>query len=368
MCPLICSMSKSKAILIIDGARQNIQLLGSILENEGYVILVATSGLKALEIVRSSQPPDLIMLDITTPDIDSYEVCRLLKAGSCSNHIPVIFISSIDDTKHKLMAFRAGAVDYISWPFQSEEVVARVHNHLQLATIDELRNEIAERKLTEEALWNSQDKLNAMTAELGLVEERERRRITQALHDQVVHKLAAGKLMLDQALKKGDIPSETAVSELQGIMDGSMRDLNDLSADLSSHILYRIGLKSAIESMGKELAGEHCFRFTISGDEAFELQEDLRVTLFQMVRELLINVVKHAGASAVAVKIAMEDESVSLEIIDDGAGFDFPSRQEGFGLVYIRQRVSFLGGAMKVDTAPGIGTRIVITLSRTSPS
>jgi signal transduction histidine kinase len=168
--------------------------------------------------------------------------------------------------------------------------------------------------------------------------------------------------MLDQALAKGVIPAESAVTELQGILDGSMRDLHDLSADLSPHILYEIGLQSAVKSLGEELAEGHGFRFVISGDEAMELEEDVRVNLFQMARELLLNVIKHADASSVSVVIATNDGAVRLEIIDDGAGFNVACHKEGFGLAYIRQRVSFLGGELNIVTVGGKGTTVCMTI------
>jgi two-component system sensor histidine kinase/response regulator len=355
-------LSDNHLILIIDDIPENLRVLGEMLEVAGYEVQVATSGPSALEIAQASSPPDLILLDIMMPGMDGFEVCRRLKSHPVSRFIPVIFISALGVTDQKLQAFRAGAVDYITKPFQSEEVAARVHTHLQLATIEELRREIAERKRAEQVLQASQDKLSALTAELSLTEERERRRIAQALHDHVVQNLALGKLKLDQALKKGLIPAGTAVTDLLGILDGSMRDLRNLSSDLSHPLLYEIGLKSAIESQGERLAMEHGFSLAVSGDEAMELREDVRVTLFQVARELLINVVKHARASAVAVLIAVKEGSACLEVVDDGAGFDLDTCQEGFGRAHIRQRVALLGGTMMISTAAGMGTSVVIEI------
>ena len=349
-------------ILIIDDVPENLQILGNMLEMEGYEVQVATSGPDVLEIAQAYPPPELILLDIMMPGMDGFEVCRRLKDNPVSRLIPVIFITALGMTAQKLMAFRAGAVDYITKPFQNEEVVARVRTHLQLATIEELKCEIAHRKRAEEALQASQDMLSALTSELSLAEERERRRIALALHDQVVQNLALGKLKLDQAIKKGLIPRDAAVVDLQVILDGSMRDLRNLSTDLSHPLLYEVGLKAAIESLGERLAGEHGFRLVISGDEALSLREDVRVTLFQMARECIIIIVKHARPSTATVLITMKEGSVCLEVLDDGVGYDLPACQEGFGLAYIRQRVVFLGGTMKIYTAPGMGTSVVIEL------
>lgn len=355
-------MSNKHLILVIDDILENLRVLGEMLEMAGYEVLVATSGPEALGIAQAFSPPDLILLDIVMPGMDGFEVCRRLKTDPVSRSIPVIFISALGVTDQKLQAFRAGAVDYITKPFQSEEVAARVHTHLQLATIEELRREIAERKRAEQVLQASQDKLSALAAELSLTEERERRRIALALHDQVVQNLALGKLKLDQALKKGLIPAQTAVTDLLGILDGSMRNLRNLSTDLSHPLLYEIGLKSAIEGLGERLAAEHGFSLVILGDEAMDFPEDVRVILFQMARELLINVIKHARASTVAVQITIKKGSVCLEVVDDGAGFDLATCQEGFGRAHIRQRVALLGGSMMISTAAGMGTSVVIEI------
>jgi signal transduction histidine kinase len=103
----------------------------------------------------------------------------------------------------------------------------------------------------------------------------------------------------------------------------------------------------------------------VSGDEGFELSEDVRVSLFQMARELLINMVKHARAPSAMILVSTGEKTVCLEVVDDGVGFDLPKCCEGFGLSYIRQRVSFLGGTMKIFTAPNMGTSIIIEIPLT---
>ena len=349
-------------ILIVDDKPDNLQVLGHMLEKGGYEVLVAASGHNALEIAKISPPPDLILLDIMMPDMDGFEVCRRLKDDPVLKQIPVIFISASGMTDQKLQAFHEGAVDYITKPFQSEEVMARVHTHLQLATIEELKREIAHRKSTEKALLDLQGMLSALTDELCLTEERERRRIALALHDQVVQELALGKMKLDQTLKKGHISADAVVIDLQAILDDSMHNLRNLSTDLSPPLLYEMGLRSAIEHLGERLAEKHGIRVEISGDETIEFRENLRVTLFQMARELLINMVKHARASKATVLVSAKEGSVCLEVGDDGAGFDLSTYQEGFGLAYIRQRVTFLGGAMRIFTSPGMGTSVIIEI------
>lgn len=145
-------MDEKHIILIVDDTPENLRVLGDMLEQEGYEVLVATNGPDALENAKATPAPDLILLDIMMPDMDGYEVCRHLKADPDLQRIPVIFISALETTDQKVQAFRAGAVDYVSKPFQVEEVVARVRTHILLARAEELKREIAERKRAEDAL------------------------------------------------------------------------------------------------------------------------------------------------------------------------------------------------------------------------
>ena len=118
-------------ILIVDDTPANLKLLSQILSSHGYKIRVALSGSQALTSVELAQP-DLILLDIKMPDMNGFEVCRQLKANSKTSQIPVIFISALNDLQDKLQGFHVGGLDYISKPFQIEEVLARVKSHLYI--------------------------------------------------------------------------------------------------------------------------------------------------------------------------------------------------------------------------------------------
>jgi sigma-B regulation protein RsbU (phosphoserine phosphatase) len=120
-----------ESILIVDDAPANLRLLSQMLSKRGYGVRAATSGKRALASVRKA-PPDLILLDIKMPSMDGYEVCRRLKADPSTRNIPVIFISALDEIQDKVQAFATGGVDYVTKPFQIEEVMARAETHLAL--------------------------------------------------------------------------------------------------------------------------------------------------------------------------------------------------------------------------------------------
>jgi DNA-binding response OmpR family regulator len=157
-------------ILFVDDTTANLQLLTNLLREQGYTVHPASDGKLALEFVRTTLP-DLILLDIRMPGMDGYEVCRQLKADERTRAVPVIFISILEDQGDKVKGFREGAVDYITKPFQLEEVLARIQTHLRLQELTErleqkvaerteeleianqrLQQEVAERKRAEEAL------------------------------------------------------------------------------------------------------------------------------------------------------------------------------------------------------------------------
>jgi len=122
---------RQPSILIVDDVPANLNLLTGILKQRGYKVRPAPCGSLALDAARHS-PPDLILLDIHMPEMDGFEVCRRLKAEEALKEIPVIFISALTETRDKIHAFDAGGVDYITKPFQVEEVLARVRTHLEL--------------------------------------------------------------------------------------------------------------------------------------------------------------------------------------------------------------------------------------------
>ena len=125
-------------ILIVDDTLPNLRLLSTMLMEHGYEVRGVPNGAMALTVIRSS-PPDLILLDINMPGLDGYEVCQQLKAGPETQDIPVIFISALGEVLDKVRAFSVGGVDYVTKPFQIEEILVRIKTHL---TIRNLQREL----------------------------------------------------------------------------------------------------------------------------------------------------------------------------------------------------------------------------------
>lgn len=121
----------SLSILVVDDTRINVDLLVLLLQKKNYIVCVAESGKEALQKIATN-PPDLILLDIMMPEMDGYETCRRIKSNPLSKHIPIIFITALIETKDKMKGFEVGGVDFITKPFEIQEVLARVNAQLTI--------------------------------------------------------------------------------------------------------------------------------------------------------------------------------------------------------------------------------------------
>jgi signal transduction histidine kinase len=161
-------------ILIVDDTPANLDTISTVLGDDGYEIAIAISGEKALQLLQR-RSPDLILLDVRMPGIDGFETCDRIKANPKTCNIPIIFMTSIIDISNKIKGFNCGAVDYISKPFQEQEILARVKTHIQLRLLTQnLEQQVAEQtaslKIAKEALEKAniskRSFLSTMSAEI----------------------------------------------------------------------------------------------------------------------------------------------------------------------------------------------------------
>lgn len=175
-------------ILAVDDTPANLHLLSEMLSKQGYKVRITTNGKLAIQSILAN-PPDLILLDIMMPDMNGYEVCQRLKADEITRGIPIIFISALSETFDIVKTFNIGGVDYISKPFQLEEVLARVENQLRLRSQERqlaaqnarLCEEIEDRKQVEEALRQSEAREREKAIELELTLKELKRTQTQLI-------------------------------------------------------------------------------------------------------------------------------------------------------------------------------------------
>jgi len=212
-------------------------------------------------------------------------------------------------------------------------------------------------------------KLRLMTAELSLAEERERRRIAMDIHDSIGQTLAIIKMKLRELKKKAFSPEFTEqINEILEYTEQTIRDTRSLSYELSPAVLYTLGLEAAVENLADKIREKHAVQMEVICDSQEKpLSEPSRIHLYRSVRELVFNIIKHARAHHIRIRIIREKEEIWITIEDDGCGFDScrlecqPSSTGGFGLFSIRERLSHLGGNFVIHSEPGQGTRVFLS-------
>ncbi len=226
---------------------------------------------------------------------------------------------------------------------------------------------ITGRKHAEKSLLEYQEQLKSLASQLTLTEERERRRIATELHDQINQSLAISKIKLEE-LRHSTVSDEShkVLGEVCNWLSQTMKNTRSLTFDLSSPILYELGFEKAVAAwLEEEIQRKHNIHTTLHGDGKPKLlDDDIQVLLFRDVRELLINVVKHAHAKKVKVSIKKVDSMIQVRVEDDGIGFNpveaTAAKMEAFGLFSIRERLEHLGGHFEIDSSPGCGCRITM--------
>jgi signal transduction histidine kinase len=265
---------------------------------------------------------------------------------------------------------------------QAEEALKTSHDALEawvnertqqlLASNQRLESEVEERLRTEQSLVKHQQQLRQLSSALVQTEERERRRISSAIHDGIGQTLAAAKIKLGAI--RAFLPPSEAIGQLDEVSDlisSAIQETRTLTFELSLPVLYEIGLKPALEWMAEQYQRKYGLPVMIDGDgcEGY-LDVPDRVFLFQAVRELCFNIVKHAQATWAKVSIHGEGDAgiIRCEVVDDGVGFNVKKEapnaeaEMGFGLFRIREQLRQCGGSLALETNPGSGTRVVLRL------
>lgn len=227
--------------------------------------------------------------------------------------------------------------------------------------------DITEKKKAEEKIEQYQGELRWLASELSLAEERERRRIANILHDDIGQLLAAARIKLWGLLEA--MTSEelkTQANDARQHVEEAINRARSLTSELSPPILYELGIEAALEWLGERMQKQHGFGFTFDGGNGYmPLDEEVRIFLFTSVRELMVNIVKHAKAQHVRISIKKTGGDVVVGVEDDGVGFlarETGWGSSGFGLFSIRERLRHLEGHLHIDSAPGGGTRIILSV------
>jgi signal transduction histidine kinase len=321
------------SVLVVDDTPENLRLLTSMLAEQGYEIRPVTSGRQALQAARQA-PPELILLDVNMPEMNGYEVCERLKAIEELKNIPVIFLTAMSDTADKVRAFNAGGADFITKPFQVDEVLARVRTHLalqrarveltmqydRLKTLEKLRDDLVHMVVHDmrSPLQVLICHLECLEADLGgALADRSMKDLRAAVQGASVLNRMANDLLDVSRLEEGQMPLD--------------RRTNDLAKIAASVRLHLAGLDPTrdieVETQGPTETA--CDRGIVE----------------RVLENLVSNAIKHTpGGGRIRISVAAGHQRVRVAVRDDGPGVPREARDkifEKFGTVAVRQARTF---------------------------
>ncbi|MBW3541355.1 MAG: response regulator [Planctomycetes bacterium] len=358
------------SILVVDDVPDRLVAMQALLEDLGQNVVAVTSGREALRRLLEREFA-VILLDVHMPDLDGFETASLIRSRARSEHIPIIFVTAFGDERHAFHGYTLGAVDYIPTPVVPEILRAKVRVFVELAQKNEqLRLQAAEQAALVELADRRAAQLRTMSAELARAEQRERRRLAQILHDHIQQLLVAATMRVDQARRQNSShTSGQALGEVQDLLKQSIAASRSLATELSPPVLNEAGLAAALEWLARWMHEKHRLRVAVECEPELDpVPDELRLTLFQAVRELLFNVVKHSGTDAATIRLErLDDQWLCASVQDRGAGCDPAIAEErlgreGLGLFSIRERIEMLAGRLRIESSPGAGTCVRLSV------
>ncbi len=364
-------------ILIVDDTPNNLRLLSSMLTKQGYEVRSAISGSVALMAVQTV-PLDLILLDINMPKMNGYEVCQCLKADPETCEIPVIFLSALGEALDKVQAFRVGGVDYITKPFQVEEVLARVENHLMLRRVQiELQQAKAEAL---KALEQEQELNRLKTEFVSMISHDFRTPLTSIQGFAELVRYGGESLsgeMRDRYFGKID----AAVEHMLYLLDEVLL-IGSIEAGKTQYQPALVEIKEFCRDIYEALElsdnKQHTIHFI--GDQCCDLIAIDQVLLRRILTNLLSNAIKYSNKnSPVYFELFCEEHKIVFQIRDEGIGI--PSENQphlfttfyrcsnvgqikgtGLGLAVVKKCVEAHQGEIHLESEEGVGTTVTVTL------
>ncbi len=359
--------STKPLILVVDDTPKNLQVLGKILYELGYNVAVANSGIQALDSIEKEKP-DLVLLDIQMPEMDGFEVCSRLKKSIDTKDIPIIFLTAMHEFPSVIKAFEVGAVDYITKPFNTAELTARVATHLE---IKQSREKLSEMNSMKDKFFRiiAHDLRNPFVGIIGLSES-----IAKILS-------SPDKESIERILKYNKIILSSATSTatlLENLLKWAKSQSGFLEINPKCISLTKVFEKNLELISGVTLKKEIIIEKIIEEDQVF-VDEMMFNTI---LRNLLSNAVKFTGIGGKISLFARKiDDWVKISIQDTGIGIEpkniekifridskFTSlgtekeKGSGLGLILCKEFVEKLGGEIWLTSEIGKGTIFSFTI------
>jgi signal transduction histidine kinase len=339
-------------VLIVDDNQSSREALESILSQEGYALQMAENGLQALK-QADALHPDLILLDVMMPGMDGFEVCRRLRSTPGLAEVPIIMLTALDDNASRLEGIESGADDFLTKPFERQELRARVR------TITRLNRY--------QTLLKQRESLRDMAQRMVTNLEEERMRISRELHDELGQLLTAQLLDIRELQTDLTIPPEVLFARLENIHNHAYEfaiKIRRLAHDLRPPLLSTLGLKQAFQTLCSKFSNTSHIPISVEIDESVnDLPDMYGIILYRILQEALNNIAKHANASRIWVELSREEGILSLTVQDNGIGLpvNMPANN-GIGIIGMKERVSLVGGELGIRSGKNGGTILTASL------
>jgi len=344
-------------VLLVDDEPRNLDALESVLENPEYRLVRAQDAEEALLALIHGEFA-AIVLDVRMPNMTGLQLAQVIKQRKKTQHIPIIFLTAYyQEDEHMIQGYGAGAVDYLNKPFNPVILRSKVAVFVDLYRKSRaLESEISGRKRLE--------------AEIACVAEREQRRLGQELHDGLGQQMAGIGYMISALLAKLGKVSPSVAKEaerLQGLITESVEKARTLAKGFYPVELERRGLHVALQEIARGTEQNYAVSCLVESDESScaDLKDQLAVQLFRIAQEAVHNVVKHAQARTIAIRLAQGNGDIVLTVKDDGIGFPANTNEKtGMGLEIMQYRAQMIGGRIDYRNHPDGGAIITCSAPR----
>ncbi len=386
---LLSPVFTPKVLLVNDDAASLLALASLLTDTDGYEVITARSGEEALRQVLTRDFA-VILLDVSMPGMDGFETAEAIHSHPRSASVPIIFVTAhYADEMNRLKAYQRGAVDYLFTPIIPQILQTKVAVFVELAKknlqlqqqkrdleqlnqdLQEQRRQdlehINERKQAEEALRQSQEELRQLASYQERIKEDERKRIAREIHDELGQNLLALRIDIAMLHARTGATHPKLNGKVHAVLDhidSTMKAMRAIINNLRPTVLD-LGLNAAIEWQVKEFQRRTGITCELLMPEAELVMDDNRATaLFRILQESLNNVFRHARASRTKIELYLTGERLFMKVADNGVGIfpDCRRKANSFGLVGIKERISTLGGELRIDTAQDAGTALTVSI------
>jgi signal transduction histidine kinase len=311
-----------------------------------------------------ADPPELVLSDFSLPSLDGYEALAIARER-CPD-VPFIFVTGTLGEETAIETLKKGATDYVL-KHRLSRLVPSVHRAMREA------KERRERKRAEEQLRRSHAQLRSLSMYLQDVREEERTHIAREVHDELGQALTGLKLQLTwltSRLPPNPKPLQEKAKDMASCIDDTIQTIRRIATELRPGVLDTAGLPAAIEwqaNQWQSQTGIQCRVKTAVQDA--EWDPDLNTAFFRIFQETLTNIIRHAGATRVEVRLSEEDDMLELQIKDNGRGISDAQihNTKSIGLLGMRERAALLGGEVSWRGQPGKGTTVSVRIPKPAP-